>query len=94
MNHSEELKKTNKLYTNYPIGLFSMLIALLLPVILPILGSFIAPLLFIAGVVAVMISKVNIWLRLSTVLLIVGIVYVFWKEYESLILNYLPNPME
>ena len=94
MNHSEELKKTNKLYTNYPIGLFSMLIALLLPVILPNLGSFIAPLLFIAGVVAVMISKVNIWLRLPTVLLIVGIVYVFWKEYESLILYYLPNTME
>jgi hypothetical protein len=71
-----------------------MIVAVLLPVILPVLGSFIAPFLFIAGIVAVMISKIPLWIRVGTVLLIVGSIALFWTQYEALILNYMPNPME
>lgn len=71
-----------------------MAVAILLPIILPVLGSFLAPFLFIAGVVAVMISKVTFWIRLSTVILIVGALVLFWKQYEAAVMNFMPAPME
>jgi hypothetical protein len=91
LNQSKDIKKTSALYNNYSIGLLSIVIALLLPIILPFLGSFLAPFLFIAGVVAVIISKVSLLVKSVTILPIVILLVIFWKEYEMLVMNYMPN---
>lgn len=76
-------------YTNYSIGILSMFIAYLAPFLLPFLGSFIAPFLFLAGVFAVIISKKKWWLILLTLLVFTLPLLLFWQEYEILVYTFL-----
>ncbi len=65
-----------------------MIVAILLPVILPILGDFISPFLFLAGILAILISKVSWPVKIISIVIPIVIIVIFWNEYLSWILKF------
>lgn len=89
-NQVDKVELKEKLYSNYSIGIVAIIMALAVPIVLPVLGSYIAPISLVAGIVAVMISKVNLWLRIGTILIFLVPLIIFWHEYEILVMQFLP----
>lgn len=77
----EEIVQKNKYYTNFNVGILSMLMGVGTPFILPILGSVLAPILFFGGVIAVLIAKKPIWVKLLTVVLFFAPIVIWWDDY-------------
>lgn len=70
-----------KNYTNFNVGILAMVVALVTPFMLPILGSFLAPFLFLGGIVAIMRSEVKIQYRLLVILLFIVPLVIWWEQY-------------
>ncbi|MCB9196296.1 MAG: hypothetical protein H6598_08740 [Flavobacteriales bacterium] len=77
-----------KLYTNYNIGLLSMIVGLSMPFILPILGGFIFPVLMLGGLIAIIISDKKILTKLITILVIVVPLILLWDWYALLVFEF------
>lgn len=58
-----------------------MLVAVVTPFMLPILGSFLAPFLFIGGIVAVLRSEQPIWARFLVILVFLIPLVIWWDLY-------------
>lgn len=90
----EKSPSKNRLYTNYNVGILSMLVGVGSPFILPILGSFLAPLIFLGGMIAILIAKKPIWLRLVTVIVLVAPIIIWWDIYEFYVFEYTQSSIQ
>lgn len=69
-------------YRNYVIGCITILTAVALPFILPILGTFLFPFLMIGGALAIVIDKqIKLWVRICTLVVISLVMYFIWDWY-------------
>lgn len=84
----EKSEWTKTWYTNFNIGILSMLFGLLTPFVLPILGSVLAPFVFLGGAIAVILAKQPIWVRLVTILVFVVPVVIWWDWYVSILFEW------
>lgn len=73
------------LYTNFNVGILSMVMGIILPFVVPIMGQFFSPIFFIGGVIAVLWSKQPIWARILVVVAFTLPLVIFWDRYVLLI---------
>ncbi|MCB9189796.1 MAG: hypothetical protein H6599_11025 [Flavobacteriales bacterium] len=71
----------SKRYNNFNVGILAMLVAVVTPFMLPILGSFLAPFLFVGGVYAVMRSDVKIHYRILIIVFFIIPLVIWWDLY-------------